>query len=137
MQSPSRTWIFATTCAALAVGCVVTTTDEDAASARLPTGVTLLESDRADCAGPIAIDEDSIQNSANDDFVVQAGQNATYEIDADDDVEIEWSCVGAADVEEQSIECPAGTSHLRITRASTGDEFLVECFGERGVVASR
>lgn len=122
-----------TALAALATGCAVTTrSDEDARSARLPTGVTLLESDRNDCEGPVTIDERYVENARRADLVVQRGQNATFEIDAaDDDVEIEWTCVGASDTDRDSVECPERTSHVRITRASTGGEFLFECFGDR------
>jgi hypothetical protein len=104
---------------------------EDARTARLPTGVTLLESDRAECEGSVAIDESVIDSARRADLVIQRGQNATFEIDADrdEDVEIEWTCVGAADTERETLECPEDTSHLRVTRTS-GDEFVLECYGE-------
>lgn len=131
--------LYLTTFAVLAAGCATVSTDDDARSARLPTGVTLLESDRNDCAGAIAIDERSIRGSRSADLVVQRGQNATFEVDADadDDVEIEWTCVGAADTDRDSVECPEDTSHVRITRASTGSEFLFECYGDRDSSAAR
>jgi hypothetical protein len=112
---------------------MTTTTDEDARAARLPTGVTLLDSDRNECDGAVAIDERSISNARRSDLVIQAGQNATFEVDADDDddVEIDWTCVGAADADQETADCPDQTSHVRITRASTGDEFLLECYGDR------
>lgn len=139
MQQPQN-WVFLAAFAVLGTGCAVTTTtDEDARSARLPTGVTLLESDRNQCAGSVAIDERSIAGSRRADLVVQRGQNAVFEIDVDDDddVEIEWTCVGAADTERETAECPDETSHVRITRASTGDEFLLECYGDDDRRASR
>jgi hypothetical protein len=111
---------------------MLTPNDEvDAGTARLPTGVTLLESDRAECEGSVAIDEGVIDSARRADLVIQRGQNATFEIDADrgEDVEIEWTCVGVADTERETLECPEDTSHLRVTRTS-GDEFVLECYGE-------
>lgn len=134
MQVRPQSWLYLATFAVLGAGCAtVTTTDGDARTARLPTGVTLLESDRNECDGAVAIDETSIGNARRSDLVIQRGQNATFEVDVDDedDVEIEWTCVGAADTDRDSADCPDDTSHVRITRASTGDEFLLECYGDR------
>jgi hypothetical protein len=120
--------------AVLGAGCATTTSnDDDARSARLPTGVTLLESDRNECAGAVTIDETSVANARRADLVIQRGQNATFEVDADrdDDVEIEWTCVGSSDTDRESVECPEETSHVRVTRASTGNDFLLECYGDR------
>jgi hypothetical protein len=133
MQLRPQSWIYLAAFTVLAAGCATTTsTDEDARSARLPTGVTLLESDRNECAGSVAIDERSIESARRADLVIQRGQNAVFEIDVDgnDDVEIDWTCVGTADTERETSECPDDTSHVRITRASTGDEFLLECYGD-------
>ena len=139
MQMRPRGWLYVTAFAVLGGGCATVTTDDDARSARLPTGVTLLESDRNDCAGAIAIDESVIANAGRADLVVQRGQNATFEIDADDndDVEIEWTCVGAADTDRNSVDCPEDTSHVRVTRATTGSEFLLECYGDRDGSSAR
>jgi hypothetical protein len=104
---------------------------DDAESSRLPTGVTLLESDRYRCDGPVSIDDGSIAGRRDEDAVVQPGQNAVFELDVRDkgDINIGWTCVGAADAEEESADCPRDTSHIRITRASE-DDFLLECFGQ-------
>lgn len=120
-------------CTVLAAGCATTATDGDARTARLPTGVTLLDSDRNECEGAVAIDERSIANARRSDLVIQPGQNATFEVDADDndDVEIDWTCVGVANADQETADCPDQTSHVRITRATTGDEFLLECYGDR------
>jgi hypothetical protein len=116
---------------AFLVGCAVTTeSDEDSRAARLPTGVTLLESDQNECNGVVRIDEDSVEGSRRSDLVIQQGQNATFEVDEEDD-EIGWSCVGESDADEDTIDCPDDTSHVRITRATTGDDFLLECYGRR------
>lgn len=139
MLTRPQGWLYLTTFAALAAGCATVTTDDDARDARLPTGVTLLDSDRNDCAGTVAIDERSIGSSRNEDLVIQRGQNATFEVEADedDDVEIEWTCVGDADANRDSVQCPEETSHVRITRATTGSEFLFECYGDRDGSAAR
>jgi hypothetical protein len=119
----------------LAAGCATTSETDDSRPARLPTGVTLLESDRNACAGSVAIDESVLAPSARrSDLVIQRGQNAIIEVSADadeDDVDIEWICVGAASTERETVACPEDTSHVRITRESTGDDFLLECYGDR------
>jgi hypothetical protein len=127
-------WLFLTAFAVFGAGCATTTTsDEDARTARLPTGVTLLDSDRSRCEGSVAIDETAVAGSRRADLVIQRGQNAVFELDtdADDDVEIDWTCVGSANTERNTLECPDDTSYVRVTRASTGDEFLLECYGDR------
>ena len=99
MHMRPQGWVLITGLAVLGTGCAFTTTsDEDASAARLPTGVTLLESDRDECEGAVAIDERAIASSRREDLVIQRGQNATFEVDFDDDedVEIDWTCVGAA-----------------------------------------
>jgi hypothetical protein len=127
-------WLYVAAFAVLGSGCAMfgsETEEQDARSARLPTGVTLLDSSREECEGSVAIDDGVVQGARRADLVIQRGQNATFEIDADadEDVEIEWTCVGTADTERASIECPEDTSWLRVTRAS-GEDFLFECYGE-------
>jgi hypothetical protein len=134
MQIRPQGWLYIAAFAALTSGCAVFDSEneqQDARSARLPTGVTLLDSSREECAGSVAIDDAVIESARREDLVVQRGQNATFEIDADadEDVEIEWTCVGTADTERETIECPEDTSWLRVTRAA-GDDFLLECYGE-------
>ena len=133
MQIRPQGWFYMAALAVLTSGCAAFTSEDtqDARSARLPTGVTLLDSSREECEGSVAIDDAAIESARREDLVVQRGQNATFEIDADadEDVEIEWTCVGAADTERETIECPEDTSWVRVTRAS-GDDFLFECYGE-------
>lgn len=133
MQMRPQGWLYMAAFAMLAAGCATTTTGDDARTARLPTGVTLLESDRSDCAGTVTIDEGSIAGTRTEDLVVQRGQNAIFEVDADEDedVEIDWACVGTATAERERVECPEETSHVRITREASGNEFLLECYGDR------
>ena len=134
MQIRPQSWGFLAACAIFGTGCTgLSTTSDDPRTARLPTGVTLLESDRNQCAGAVAIDETSIASARRADLVIQRGQNATFRIDADDEdeVDIEWTCVGSSDTDRDSVECPDDTSHVRITRESTGNAFLLECYGDR------
>lgn len=139
-------WLFLAAVAVLGAGCVSPsqTSDEDARAARLPTGVTLLDSNREVCAGPVAIDDRGIAG-AREDLVVQRGENATFQIDTDTDtdtddedenVEIRWTCVGDVSAERDAVACPDETSHVRVTRA-TGNDFLLECYGNRGSSTTR
>jgi transcription elongation GreA/GreB family factor len=106
----------------LLVGCVTTANvDDDARDARLPTGVTLLDSNREECNGVVHVDDNS-----RSEIVVNQGQNATFAVDGDEDVE--WTCVGGASAASERLECPEATSHVRITR-SAGDDLLLECYG--------
>lgn len=140
MQTRPQGWLFLAAAAVLATGCAATSeTDADARPVRLPTGVTLLDSDRNQCDGSVAIDERAVTSARRSDLVVQRGQNAIIEVDADaddDDVEIGWTCVGSASAARNTAECPEETSHVRITRESTGDDFLIECYGDRGSTSS-
>lgn len=122
----------------LAAGCVTTTTsDNDGRSVRLPTGVTLLDSDRDQCAGSVAIEESIVANAVRSDLVIQPGENVTFAVDADpeDDVEIGWTCVGAASTDRSAIVCPDETDYVRITRG-TGNDFVLECYGDRRTSAT-
>lgn len=129
-------WLCLAAVAAFSSGCAVTSeTDASARPLRLPTGVTLLDSDRKECDGSVAIDERAVSKARGSDLVVQRGQNAIIEADAntnDEDVEVGWTCVGSVSAARNIAECPDETSHVRITRDSTGDDFLIECYGERG-----
>jgi hypothetical protein len=131
-------WLYLTSFAALAAGCAVTSeTTDDARAARLPTGVTLLDSNREACAGPVAID-DRVIVGAREDLVVQRGENATFQIDTDDEdenLEIRWTCVGDVTAERDAVRCPDETSHVRVTRA-TDNDFLLECYGDRASSSS-
>ena len=134
MQLRPQSWIYVAAFAVLGSGCAITsTTSQDPRAARLPTGVTLLESDRNSCAGPVTIDESSIASARRSDLVIQQGENAVFQVDADnvDDVEIEWTCVGTNATDRDAAECPDDTEYVRITRGSTGNEFLLECYGDR------
>ncbi len=105
-------------------GCAVTSTGTDATGARLPTGVTLLESDSNRCEGVVHVDEDSVSSSRE--IVVRQGQNTSFKAGAD---QIAWTCIGTSTADQGRLQCPDRTTHVRITRATTGDQFLVECYG--------
>ena len=107
----------------LLAGCFASTgVDGSARDLRLPTGVTLLDSTREECSGVVHVDDDS-----RNEIVVNQGQNVTFEVDGDE--EIEWTCVGGASADSDELECPEDTSHVRITRSSAGDDLLLECYG--------
>jgi hypothetical protein len=124
MQIRPQGWFYVAALAVLTSGCA-------AFDSGLPTGVTLLDSSREECAGSVALDDRIMASARREDLVIQRGQNGTFEVDADADrdVEIEWTCVGSANTERETIECPEDTSWVRVTRAS-GDDFLLECYGE-------
>lgn len=106
----------------VSVAACVTTDPTNETGARLPDGVTLLESGEDSCEGVVHIAE-GIRGS---EVVVRAGQNASFRATGD---EIEWTCVGESSASEDSLECPDDTSYVRITRPAAGDDFLVECYG--------
>ncbi|HEX2138992.1 MAG TPA: hypothetical protein VHG33_04690 [Woeseiaceae bacterium] len=120
--------------AALIAGCATTTPGlgDESGNATLPSGVTLLDSDEDECDGTLQVSEDGIDGEGDgmgDAFVVEAGENATFQLDGDDE-EIEWACVDEdGDADEESMDCPSGATHVRVTRANSGGELLVECYG--------
>src|SRR5262245_34262423 len=103
MQTRPQGWLYLAACAALAAGCASTSDRDgpDARSARRPTGVTRLDCKREDCAGSVAMDDSVIASARREDLVIQRGQSATFEVDtkANDDIEIDWTCVGSARTE--------------------------------------
>lgn len=121
--------------AVLIAGCATTTPGlgDEAGNATLPSGVTLLESDEDECDGALQVSEHGIDGEGDglaDGFFVDAGENATFELDGEDE-EIEWACVSddGEEAEVEITECPTGATHVRITRATSGGELLVECYG--------
>jgi hypothetical protein len=105
-------------------GCAVTGDSNDATGARLPAGVTLLESDQDRCAGVVHVDDRSTSTSRE--IVVRQGQNAAFRVDGDP---VRWTCIGETTANEDRVVCPDETSYVRITRPAASEEFLVECFG--------
>ncbi len=113
--------------AALLAGCATVGSDET--GARLPTGVTLLDSNTDRCSGTVHVDE---RSAASRDIVLRPGENAAFRVDdRDRDRRIEWTCIGQSSSDRDSVSCPDRTSYVRITRPSNGDQMLVECYGKR------
>ncbi len=109
-------------------GCATDTArvGSEPAAAQLPSGVTLLDSDRGQCNGAVEIGRQSVRGTGSADLVVREGQNATFQA-ADDD--ILWSCLNGVTAQRQRTQCPAATTYVRITRGATADNFLIECYG--------
>lgn len=116
---------------ALLAGCATTTPGlgDESGFASL-AGLTLLDSSEQECDGTVQVAEEGFE----DDYegleggaFVEPGENTVFELDDDD---MEWACVDDDDSEVDEIDCPAGATHVRITRADDGGEVLVECFGE-------
>jgi hypothetical protein len=118
---------------ALVSGCALigAEVDEDATYAQLPTGVTLLDSEQDECDGIVQVAERTALRRGSDDLVIRRGQNATFEVDLEDD-DVSWSCIGESGTDERDeVDCPDATSHVRITREAEGDNFVLECYGDR------
>lgn len=116
----------------LLAGCVVSTPGlGDESGSALLAGLTLLESDEEECDGTVQVAEGGIEDDyedLEDGSFVEPGENAVFELE-DDDEDIEWACIEDDESQVDEITCPAGASHVRITRAMDGGEVLVECFG--------
>lgn len=115
----------------LMAGCATTTSGlgDEAGTVRLPSGLTLLDSDTDDCDGTVQLGDEMIEGRGlREEFFVDAGQNATFELERGYD-EIEWVCVEGSSPRVESVRCPSGTTHLRLTRAAAGGELLFECYG--------
>jgi hypothetical protein len=96
-------------------------------AARLPTGVTLLESNEAECIGNIQIDQGSrVVRNQRALIVVRAGENATFPLD---DTMVRWTCVAESSARSHTFECPRESSHVRVTRSSVEEDLLFECYG--------
>jgi hypothetical protein len=116
-----------------AAGCAtVDSGSQTSRYARLPTGVTLLETESGRCAGTVQVREERNGRTSNSELVLKAGENATFAVDIDDGDELEWSCVGEERSVSREVDCPDATSHVRITRRAEGSDLALECFGRRG-----
>jgi hypothetical protein len=117
----------------LLAGCAATTSGlgDETGSTSLPSGLTLLDSEEAECDGTVQVGEEMIEGEGEGleaAFLVESGENATFELESGYD-EIEWACVGGDSPEVESMRCPRGATHVRITRATAGGELLFECYG--------
>jgi hypothetical protein len=114
-------------------GCVMTTPGlgDEAGNTTLPSGLTLLDSDESECEGTVQVGDELIEDDSeglDSELFVEPGENATFELEDDSD-EIEWACVGEDSSDADTMRCPQGSSYVRITRATAGDELLFECYG--------
>ena len=117
----------------LLAGCAATTPGlgDKAGSTSLPSGLRLLDSTESECDGTVQVGEEMIEGEGEGlqaTFLVEPGENATFELEEGYD-EIEWACVGGDSPEVESMRCPSGATHVRITRATAGGELLFECYG--------
>lgn len=117
----------------LLAACAATTPGlgDEAGSTALPSGLTLLDSDESRCDGTVQVASEMIEDGdrgLRDQYFVEPGENATFAL-AERYDEVEWACVGQGSPDVDSMRCPRGTSHVRITRATTGGEMLFECYG--------
>ena len=117
----------------LLAGCVVTTPGlgDEAGTTSLPSGLALLDSDEGECEGTVQVGDEMIEDDGEglqSELFVEPGENATFELEEGYD-EIEWACVGGDSPDVDSMRCPEGATHVRITRATAGDELLFECYG--------
>jgi hypothetical protein len=118
---------------AAASGC--TTLDssggESSRYSRLPTGVTLLDTDTARCSGSVQVREERSGRSRESELLLRPGENATFAVDISDGDELEWSCIGDARSATSEVDCPDSTSHVRIMRRAEGNDLALECYGAR------
>lgn len=91
---------------------------------RLPQGVALLGADDTGCNGDLML-ESGVRGSG-DARRVRPGQYAVYEVREDG---IGWMCLGEDSTSSDTMECPVGTTHLRISRRVDDDVVLFECYG--------
>lgn len=111
----------------LLAGCSTSRTvglGEETGSARLAAGLRLLESDDGECAGSVQLL--SGVRGDSDELRITRGQNATFEVEGAD---IAWACLDAQSAASDTMECPAETTHVRVTAAAGGREVLFECYG--------
>ena len=130
LTKSGHTWLVAALltvcagCASLGSG-----PSESARYARLPTGLTLLDSDNGRCEGTVQVREEE-SSRGDDEVVLKPGENATFEVDDEED-EIEWSCIGGERSVSERVDCPEATSHIRILRTADRGDITTECYGRR------
>jgi hypothetical protein len=114
-------------------GCASLDSDgSDSRYARLPTGVTLLDTDTARCAGAVQVREEQGGRTRESEVLLKPGENATFDVDVRDGDGLRWSCIGDTRSESSDVDCPRDTSHVRITRRAEGSDLTLECYGRRG-----
>ncbi len=105
--------------------------------AKLPTGVTLLNTDTGRCSGSVQVREEQSGHVHEQQLVLAPGENATFPVAVGDGDRLSWSCVGdtrsgdSRSVTSNRVDCPDSTSHVRISRRAEGSDLTLECFGHR------
>ena len=105
--------------------------------AKLPTGVTLLNTDTGRCTGSVQVRAEQSGHVHERELVLAPGENATFPVDVRDGDRLSWSCVGdtrsgdTRTVSSNRVDCPEATSHVRISRRAEGSDLTLECFGHR------
>lgn len=105
--------------------------------AKLPTGVTLLNTDTARCAGSVEVRRERSGRLHEQQLALAPGENATFPVDVRDGDRLSWSCAGDArsgdtrSATSNVVDCPDATSHVRISRRADGSDLTLECFGHR------
>lgn len=122
-------------CFLFMTGCAATTPGlgDDGGTTRLPSGLTLLDSDKKVCDGTVQVDDDTIEDKGlgfQSELFVNPGANATFQFE-DGYYEVDWACISNNSSDVDNMRCPHDATHLRITRATTGGELLFECYGSR------
>jgi hypothetical protein len=130
LSTKSCTWLIAallTVCS----GCesLGSGPSESSRYARVPTGLTLLDTDTGRCAGTVQVREEK-NGRRDDEVVLKPGENATFQVDAEHN-SIEWSCIGGERSVSEQIDCPDATSHVRILRTADRGDITTECYGRR------
>jgi hypothetical protein len=113
-------------------GCATSNTSTTSSRyAKLPTGVTLLDTDSGRCAGAVQVREEQGGRSHDSELSLKPGENATFAVAIDDGDRLEWSCIGESRTVNNRVDCPDATSHVRISRRAAGDDLTLECYGRR------
>jgi hypothetical protein len=122
------------TALAVVAGCATYGTGATSARyARLPTGVTLLDTDTRRCAGSVQVREEQGGEIRDRELLLQPGENATFTVDVREGDRLEWSCIGDTRSVSNRVDCPYSTSHVRILRRAEGEgaDLTLECYGRR------
>ncbi len=98
---------------------------------RLPTGVTLLDTDTGRCTGSVQVREEQNGKTRDQELLLKPGENATFAVDVGRGDELEWSCIGDTRSVNAEVDCPDATSHVRISRRADGADLALECYGHR------
>lgn len=100
---------------------------EQAGTAELPSGLTMLGSVAAECGDSVHIGAGTLADARlGPELFVQPGQNATFRLN---ETPVNWACIDDDSRDFHMLECEDGASFVRITRATDGGELLLECFG--------